>query len=1719
MLRRGSNTWQAVLVAVVAAMLLAVGVHAQSAVPRCDQDAMTFEAQVDTSSLGLLTYHGLNFCQTDVDASLEVVKDVASPNTVVTLDEWTFVVGINSVTPAVFTLNALCGTTVVCQAELTYVVPYVAPSSSHAESGSSSVPVSPYPTCTHAPNTVSYKPGATYQQKLPLEVTDGECVYTAQLDQPSTGTVAMTSLPLHYTFTSPSTSTGSTSFRYRVACDGEIVCQSTRTVTFDPSSTVPVIYPICSHADKNVTYTSGTASMGTFPMDLQDAACVYTATITQPPYLGNITPATAGLSYTYAAPSGVTASKSNTVGYAVQCNGATVCEDALRVTVVPAPEPIYPTCSQSNKTRNYATSSTQTDSFPLDVQDSSCAYTTAISGWPSVGLIVPDSTGLGYLYVMPNTAVVSTITHANYTVQCDGVVVCKDQLTVRVTPEVTPTYPVCSHGNKQRRYPVGATSSGSFPMDVQDASCVYATSISVGPAMGTLTPSASGLGYTYSVPITASVGAATTIGYRVACAGAIVCADTLAVVLAPASETTTSTSTAAPATSTTTSTTPAPGTLPVCSHRTAMRTYRIGELYQDTLPLDVVDTACAYSAVIADPAVGTVAILGNANPLAYVYQTQMNVLPQDTKMSYTIACDGTDVCNGAIAIRLTTDADACPNKAVGYVVKPGGFMTGTVNSGFTCESGATATSTLRSSVAGMTLNTAGAFTFQAPNTELDVRAIIFMRCDGVVTCQTEVVFVVASSTVAPPTTTTSTVAPITQCPRSFTFDVPTGQSLSGKLDPIPATSCNITTYLIANSSSDVSGRLRVNLLGQFFYTAPNAQGVDYAAVDVYCAKAFVCRTQLAFTAYTPLPSVGPTTSPLQPCANVYYYEAAPGVAVKTSLNNMPGQDRCLHGRYFTVNTAPQSGALEMTPIGDFIYRPPTQEGQFQFTFTMYCLNQQYCAGTAYLLVSDQWTLSPESSPTPTGTVGPVVITNEQITCQGTCNANAWKTYPTPRVWDNTPGTGYARKDGRPVDGISVTWRNNSLVFLVYSLIGNLGVRFPTFEALTSTKGAFMESQDFVSGVAAGSPGFEMSCLDNQGRAGLGEDVWKWMSLSYGAGTGYVGAYYRAGSSWYQKFGGKHIGCDTFADPCRYAPLLTPANYTNTSLGRWSIDVNDCDATWTGVFPYTSLEKMMKHDGAPVWTFVADRQVQGTLYSEAVQASSWLAPGSFETHYDTHDILISLNQFVAVTKTGTQESLVSVDAEFFTYVDAATGDEAFGINMLVYPFVDDTMASSYARDRHVVGFKWVEQEWMSPDAEQCPTCTGTKMKCTVPLEGTDATYKGAFPEGDCGNGQGRVHLVKGPAMSVDDCAVNQMHVYNRSGFSATRNCKATYQNVTLRGIVPGSRNLAAVLKRAFNYEGVIQLMLQMENGGLERLNMHLSMYVSRLSKDAQRVEGGLNTCRSGSYWPVLDPLGTSTPAHPFGLSVSEATPLCIDDLSSSYGPSDWALFTMNMPGVKPSEVTVGSVYVLLNNTRVYLVYKDPATGVAAIPDAANGAWWQYKYPFFAFRDLSAHVLNHSITFSPQMANSAAAADIVYAFTFIPGSLGLDTDIEVVVEAVIQQAGVPASSTELRRVLHVDPLLTQLSRQGPVAKPSTPSRDNARRDLYAIGATAGVAVALVVTVIFFMLADNNRPLPKWVPRGKLIKDTVLSMLPAGIRGKKKLKRTVHKDMYDAMNSGRY
>ncbi|EPY27324.1 hypothetical protein STCU_05808 [Strigomonas culicis] len=1173
---------------------------------------------------------------------------------------------------------------------------------------------------------------------------------------------------------------------------------------------------------------------------------------------------------------------------------------------------------------------------------------------------------------------------------------------------------------------------------------------------------------------------------------------------------------------------------------TTNATYAPAVTYLGTLPFDGTSVTCAnnnYEVKLTQPSIGSAFPFG---AFTYLYAAPAMTEDATTVLPYTVYCTatGAEVCSSYVTITIHEESPACANSQLPIVVPPGSTTSGTFALGNTCSGDVTWAFRQADAAGTLTMGPGLAYTFAAPASEQDSLYTIRYYCDQAPLCDVAVAFLVTdattttstTSTTATPdssttststtSTTTTTAAPLETCGTSFLFEVPTGQSLRGSINVSLASShpsCQVVTYGLLRNASILQGTLSINLIGDFLYQAPSTETVEIAIAQVSCVTTPVCQATVTFVSYftettsTQAPVTTTSTAvPVQACASVYYYTAVAGVALSSSLNGMPGQDPCAFGRYFFVNTLPQAGTLDLLPNGDFSYIAPTTEGQYDFKFSMMCLNKVYCVGYAYFMVSHEATTtsSPDESNTST-------ITNPQITCQGSCTTQPWLTYPNYALWDNSASAGYTRKDGNAVDGVSASWSNHSLVLTVYSLIGNLGVRFPTFEAVTSSSGTYFESSDFASTVAVTSPGFEMSCLNGQGRVGMGEDVWKWSTLNVSTGTGTPGTYYALGSSWYQKFGGKHNKCDTFVNSCLYAPLLTPSNKTG-SVGKWSIDINDCDATWTGVFPHASLSDVKRANGTSVFEFVGENQIKGTLLSEAVRASSWVAPGRFQSEYEAHDIVIDMEEFVYSTKDDSVKSLFSVDVEFFTARDDSTSDRTFGINLLVYPYVTSSMKSSYAADRHFVGFKWVEQAWEAPSSALCPTCTGTGTHCFVDGDSTEASFTGDFPTGNCSDSTARVVLSKGPSFSSATCASNDMHVYNTSGFSAPRSCKTSYQNITLRGTVPGSGKLTEALSRQFYYGGVIRLQLLTNEGMTHDLTLNMSMYVSRLSLNAATVTGGLNSCRSGPYWPVLDPLGTSLPDTPLDLSLSTATYLCVDDLSTTFGPSDWALFTVNLPGVSASDVTLNEVYCKINGTRVYLLYRN-STGSFAVPPSSAGKWWAYEYPFLAFRDLTARALNNNLTASAQMSSSSVLSNVVRAFTFIPGAISLDGEVEVTVEATVVQDGVTTRTT-FRHMVSTDPQLTYLSREGPAAETSTDT-SALTEGFYALGVTVGIVAVVIIAAVFFMLADNNRPLPKWVPRGKLVKETVLSVLPPGMRKKKQEKLATHKDMYDAMGSGKY
>ncbi|ESL09561.1 hypothetical protein TRSC58_02716 [Trypanosoma rangeli SC58] len=1184
-------------------------------------------------------------------------------------------------------------------------------------------------------------------------------------------------------------------------------------------------------------------------------------------------------------------------------------------------------------------------------------------------------------------------------------------------------------------------------------------------------------------------------------------------------------------TETTTTTTTAPPRFPPCAASWGDYQLQMPPSRPNiaTLSLSAIQMVCpaGLRAVIVQPEIGSAAVL-SPNSLQFVYASPKDDIEANITLPYEVMCDGNVICAGVMQIWLHETVPQCPKNHLVYDVKPGAQLNATLATCASCDDVLRARLRTQGLEDTFKFHDEGAsFTFNAPSKERDVTVNARLYCGSETLCDVTFAIVVTnqsrpSSTEAPSpiSTPAPTAAPVVMCKEQFSFIVPVATELRGKLH-VDVVGCSFVTYRQPLYRSREN--LQVNIVGEFMYSAPAEEGIDKFPIDVLCIKDFRCRTHIVITSYIDLtPTQSPTTlpitttAPVPVCANVYYYRTVPGVALSDSLNGMPGQDPCAYGRYFSMTDSPDAGELEFTPIGDFLYRPERQEGTHHFSFSMYCLNTLFCRGNAYILISNEWTLPPGGGENVTlAPPIPSVMKNKQIKCRGTCNEKAWKTYPKPALWDNTPGVGYARRDGRAVDGIELSWVKNYIVITVYTIIGNLGVRFPTFEPLNRTVGKYFEPKDFEGVVAPTSPGFELSCLGNQGSLGMGEDVWRWKTLGNGTGTGSVGALYNKGTSWYQKFGGKHIGCDTFVDSCRYAPLLTPAVPNSTAaVGRWEIEIDDCDATWKGTFPYATLEKLTKSDGSPVWYFVGDKQVKGTIISEGVRANSWIEPArGFDAQYEVYDVVFDLQQFIVVKKL-TPAAPFSIDADFFEYTE--NGDRAFGVNLLLHPYVTEDMETSYAEDRHVAGFKWITQDWIAPSAEQCTTCKGNRSHCEAEGNYGTATYTGEFPSGDCPPGIGLVELRKGPAMNGTVCPYNRMHVLNRSGLSLPTGCATWYQNLTIRGVSLGSGALSNASQRTFSYEGRVILQLLMTDGTKHDVAMDLSMYVTRLSQDSYAAAGHLGVCRGSDYWPVLDPLGVSLPDKPFELSAAAPGPLCIDTLSSTFGPSGWATVFLQLPGVSTCQLNVHSIVLKYKNTSVFLHYQDPRTGAVVIPPRTVGYWWKHTHPFLSFRQLIDKVTNETLTIGPRV-SPLEVAEVPFAFAFIPGSINIATDVEIFMTVTISTDAVRRST--FCRTIHVDPMMTQRSRYGPPKKSDTEERNAIRENALKVGALAALSIAVTVTGVVYMTMDNNRPLPKWVPRGKLIKNTVLAAVPAGLRPAKREKKIVHKDMYDAMKSGRY
>lgn len=976
-----------------------------------------------------------------------------------------------------------------------------------------------------------------------------------------------------------------------------------------------------------------------------------------------------------------------------------------------------------------------------------------------------------------------------------------------------------------------------------------------------------------------------------------------------------------------------------------------------------------------------------------------------------------------------------------------------------------------------------------------------------------------------------------------------------------AAKCQLPQFTSVPGQSS-AGTLQFNLKGDYVYTAPQAaEVVDAIFVDVFCfnnmgVSAPLCRLTFVAQVAAPMtlaPADAPTTAQQGPptvptCPVVYHFTATVGGVLSASLKTAVGQPACPYGTWYELGRTANFGSVNLVASGDFSYTAPKQQTWDDFGYTLSCFSKVLCRGSAYVLVSgtaapavSTSTLAPSGGGGGGNNNGPVAgVTTVGQTCRDTCMLDTWKAMPdaNPPIWDTTRNTvsgddssanNLRKNDGVAVGTVRASYSNGSLVLVIFGKVGNLGQRFPTFEPFEFRAGETLSARNVLDRVSRTSVAFNVDCLAKQPEYGMGEEVWHWTSVKNR--TGELGPLHNSMGSWYQKFGGGHRQCDTFrADSCKYAPLLTPnAKQDPATGGVWSVDIDGCDVTWTGRFTLAAIRAMRKKSGAPVFTIEDGSTVRTTLYLEAVQPTSWLQPiMGYATDLIAKPLVLRLDPHVTVQLSESVKKLFAIDSSFRTFrVDSsnAQSDFGFALEMRLYPHVGEGATTSYQAEKHVSGFRWISQRWTDPHTT---VSSGTELVCTTdPGAPTDSFFSAESGRSSCTNPV--VALSKGPAMSRDACLANHMYVFDRPGLSAPQACATTFQNLTLRGTAPGTGSAPAF----FGFEGDVELQLLLDTGVAVSFTASISRFVSMISVDGSGVTGRTRLCRATEYWPVLDPLGTSLPVRPFFLSewashAPEERDMCAAG-TNTFGPTTWATVLLDIDRTEQVVIEslsmefaapnfAGDVIYFLNRDsvtgkRTSFLPRDQALGSdgkeqpqqgdsTPSPSGKKSVWWDEKYPFFNFRELSPLLRDFNTTGDMlQLPEGMEPQPIDYAVALTPGAIGVTTFATLIWSVrLLESDGSLGGHVTLRTRLLLDKLLSDRDVAGIHRQPRvTIAKDTGKTTYIAIFAMGGLIVGAIAIVVIFVSVDTSKPLPTWIPKmGDLRNAIMLGMGNSGSAG---------------------
>lgn len=177
--------------------------------------------------------------------------------------------------------------------------------------------------------------------------------------------------------------------------------------------------------------------------------------------------------------------------------------------------------------------------------------------------------------------------------------------------------------------------------------------------------------------------------------------------------------------------------------------------------------------------------------------------------------------------------------------------------------------------------------------------------------------------------------------------------------------------------------------------------------------------------------------------------------------------------------SPSKGILTLQWNGTFTYEadPHEHEMMYEFSYDLHCLDaasssssspstepmtpeeravlqdsdRALCSGRVFLIVSPYWT-APTSLPAP-------FVNRSELTCSGSCTASPWSIYPQGPRWD-----GYRAVTPAGSSALTLRWSKegdeDGVVMTLRTVLGTMGVTFPTFRVLRSRAGKFMEPEDW-----------------------------------------------------------------------------------------------------------------------------------------------------------------------------------------------------------------------------------------------------------------------------------------------------------------------------------------------------------------------------------------------------------------------------------------------------------------------------------------------------------------------------------------------------------------------------------------------------------------------------------------------------------------------------------